>query len=141
MSSKKCDGILPNKKICGAETFFSEATGEQCPRECAHCGHVINAFYDDSRVILRKDGPTISEFVDANMKAVDYPPEGFEAKHLSEEDKIRIDEMSEAESKYSDLLAEYKGLKTSYDKLVSEKKADKAAKVEVKTETKEEVKA
>lgn len=137
MDSKKCDGVLSNKKVCGATVFFDPGIGEQCPRECAHCGHILNAFYDGSKVILRADGPTITEFVDADMKAVDYPPEGFGAKSITDNDKIRIDEMSEAESKYSDLLAEYKSLKTAYDKLAS----GKVAKVEKASEVKEEVKA
>lgn len=80
MSSKKCDGILPNKKICGAEVFYDDAKGEQCPRECAHCGHVINEFYDET-----KEG---------------FVPENFEIKYND-----LVDEYNELEKKYLALVA------------------------------------
>ncbi len=88
MSSKKCDGILPNKKICGAEVFFNDAKGEQCPRECAHCGHVINAFYDET-----KEG----------IKA-----ESFETKYTN-----LLEKYNELDQKYEALIAENSANKTA----------------------------
>ena len=83
MASKKCDGILENKKVCGAETFFDEIKGEQCPKECAHCGHVLNPYFDEE-----KEGVIA---------------ESFETKYND-----LVEEHKELSEKYNKLIAEIK---------------------------------
>lgn len=107
-TSKRCSNLISKDKYCHAVTFFDETKGEQCPRECAHCGGILNKDFKEEHERLRKDGPTLMEWIDAGHKVETYPPEGFESKPWTKADELRVQELSDIENKYNELLEEQK---------------------------------
>lgn len=97
MDSKKCTakvGEVGKQKECGAVCFFDPKLDEQCPKECAHCGAVINPEYDDELHPLDDNGPTFLEWVKlGNTDPLEYPDEGFKAKPWTVKDMEEVVEM------------------------------------------------
>lgn len=47
--------------------------------------------------LLKKDGPTVAEFVAAGYRASNYPPEGYESRSTDDEIANMVDEQASAE--------------------------------------------
>lgn len=54
--------------------------------------------WDDSKPVLKEDGPTIQEWIEAGYKAKNYPPHGWAAISSQEEVDAAIEKEVEAEA-------------------------------------------
>ncbi len=108
---------------CGIDIFLDD--NQPLHKDCPRCGKEINPDYSEQLKLA--GGPTITEWVDAGYKAVDYPPKGFTAKALTEADLKRIDEMNDAENRVLEATQHYDELKLSNEKLQEELKKLKQA--------------
>ncbi|MBV7571808.1 hypothetical protein KW846_03760 [Pseudomonas sp. PDM32] len=87
--------------VDGNQVVEIQAGEQEVSERCALVAveHLGVAEYLDRQLqsVLREDGPTIAEFVEAGYLATNYPPEGYESRSSQEEIDLAIKAQKDAE--------------------------------------------